>query len=223
MKLLIFGPQASGKGTQAKKIAVKYNMIHISTGDIFRENIKRETTLGKKAKAIIDAGNLMPDEITVDLVRQRLAEEDCVSKGYILDGFPRNIEQAKALSTFADIDCALLVDVSDEDVMKRITGRYMSKTSDIIYNVYTEPKPKKVEYDAHGKCVAAYDDETNEPLFQRDDDKDEKAVKQRLATYHKLTKPVLDYYEEKKLLKKIDGRGGIYDVFEEIVKILNEL
>lgn len=206
MNIIIFGPPGSGKGTQAVKIAAEFNVPHISTGDIFRQNIKDETELGLQVKSILDAGQLVPDEVTNDLMKDRLGKEDCAN-GFILDGFPRNLIQAKALDAFTSIDHVLNVKVSDEEVTKRLTGRRYchacKKTYHILFN------PPQVE----GKCECGTD------LIIRDDDKLE-VVQDRLRVYHEQTKPVLDYYVEKGIIKDVNGEQSIDAVFDEILTTL---
>jgi adenylate kinase len=219
MNLIIMGPQASGKGTQATKIAEKLNIPHISTGDIFRENIRNNTELGLKVKEYTNDGKLVPDELVIELIKDRLTKDDC-KNGFILDGFPRTIPQAKALDGVTNINKVILVDAPDELCIQRITGRYQSVKGK-IYNVYGAPKPQKIDYDDDGKVVAAYDDDSGEKLFQREDDTLEK-VKKRLLDYHNQTEPIMDYYSEKNLLLKVDGSKEIDYLFEEIITTLQQ-
>jgi adenylate kinase len=220
MNIIIMGPQASGKGTQAKKISEKYCIPHISTGDIFRENIKNQTALGKKVIEFTNNGKLVPDELVIEIIKDRLSKADC-KKGFILDGYPRTIPQAAALEKITKIDRIVSVEVPDEICIKRISGRFMCKSNGAIYNVYTTPKPKKCEYDKKGNIVKAYDDVTCELLFQRDDDKPEQ-VKKRLADYHNQTEPIKVYFSKKnpKVVCEINGQNGIEEVFCEITKSL---
>lgn len=212
MKIIMLGAPGAGKGTQAKMIAEKYNIPHISTGDIFRANIKNGTELGKKAKTYMDAGQLVPDELTVDLVIDRFKDPDC-ENGYVLDGFPRTIPQAEALeNALAElgekVDYAIDVDVPDENIVNRMGGRRAcvgcGATYHVVYN------PTKVE----GKC-----DKCGEDLILRDDDKPE-TVLNRLDVYHQQTQPLIDFYNEKGILKSVDGTQDMKDVFEAIVAIL---
>ena len=214
MKIIMLGAPGAGKGTQAKKIAEKYSIPHISTGDIFRANIKNGTELGKKAKTYMDQGLLVPDELVVDLVVDRLQQDDC-KKGYVLDGFPRTIPQAEsldaALAKVGDkMEYAIDVNVPDENIVNRMGGRRAcvgcGATYHIVYN------PTKVE----GICDAC-----GEKLILRDDDKPETVLK-RLGVYHEQTQPLIDYYTEAGILKEVDGTIDINDVFAEIVKILGE-
>ena len=204
MKIVLIGPQGSGKGTQAKLLKEKFGIPHISTGDIFREAIAEKTELGLKAKEIIDKGNLVPDEITNKIVKERLQKEDC-KKGFILDGYPRNINQAKALDSFAKIDYAVEIFVPDEISIKRLSSRRQCPKCGAIYGLDIPPKKDNI----CDKCGAE--------LYQRDDDRPE-AIKKRLEVYHKETEPVLDYYREKGILVRVDGTKPIKDVFEDIVR-----
>lgn len=214
MKIIMLGAPGAGKGTQAKKIAAKYGIPHISTGDIFRANIKNGTELGMKAKAFMDQGLLVPDELTVDLVIDRLAQEDC-AEGCILDGFPRTIPQAealdKALSAKGDkIDYAIDCDVPDEAIIHRMGGRRACLGCGATYHlVYAAPKQE-------GIC-----DTCGKELVLRDDDKPE-TVKKRLTVYHDQTQPLIDYYTKAGILKTVDGTKELNEVFSEIVAILGE-
>lgn len=214
MKIIMLGAPGAGKGTQAKKIAAKYNIPHISTGDIFRANIKNGTELGKKAKTYMDQGLLVPDELVVDLVVDRLNQEDC-KDGYVLDGFPRTIPQAEALDGALGklgqkVDFAIDVDVPDENIIHRMGGRRACVGCGATYHV--EYAPTKVE----GIC-----DMCGQELILRDDDKPE-TVKKRLGVYHEQTKPLIDYYTTAGILKTVDGTIDIEDVFQAIVNILGE-
>ncbi|MBC8571731.1 adenylate kinase [Jingyaoa shaoxingensis] len=214
MKIIMLGAPGAGKGTQAKKIAAKYGIPHISTGDIFRANIKEGTELGKKAKTYMDQGLLVPDELVVDLVVDRLQQDDC-KKGYVLDGFPRTIPQAEsldaALAKVGDkMEYAIDVNVPDENIVNRMGGRRAcvgcGATYHIVYN------PTKVE----GICDAC-----GEKLILRDDDKPE-TVQKRLGVYHEQTQPLIDYYTKAGILKEVDGTVDMEEVFQNIVQILGE-
>ena len=214
MKSVMLRAPGAGKGTQAEMIAEKYGIPHISTGDIFRANIKNGTELGKKAKAYMDAGNLVPDELTVDLVIDRVAQPDC-EKGYILDGFPRTIPQAvvftKELAKNGDkIDFAIDVEVPDENIIKRMGGRRACPNCGATYHIQFIP-PK-----AEGIC-----DNCGGELILRSDDKPE-TVKNRLNVYHDATQPLIDFYKEQGVLKDVDGTQDMKDVFAAIVKILED-
>ena len=212
MKIIMLGAPGAGKGTQAKMIAEKYMIPHISTGDIFRANIKNGTELGKQAKEYMDKGLLVPDELTVKILLDRVAQEDC-KNGYVLDGFPRTIPQAevldKALSELGDhIDYAIDVNVPDENIIKRMSGRRACLTCGATYHIEHVP-PKK-----EGIC-----DTCGSELVLRDDDKAE-TVKNRLDVYHKQTQPLIDYYTKKNILKTVDGTVDMMDVFGAITSIL---
>ena len=206
------GAPGAGKGTQAKKIAAKYGIPHISTGDIFRANIKNGTELGKKAKSYMDQGLLVPDELTVDLVIDRLAQDDC-KNGYILDGFPRTIPQAEALDAALaklgeKMDYAIDVDVPDENIVSRMSGRRACTGCGATYHIVYNPSKK-------GECCEV----CGEKLILRDDDKPE-TVQKRLNVYHEQTQPLIDYYTKQSILRTVDGTQDMNDVFAEIVKIL---
>ena len=214
MKIIMLGAPGAGKGTQAKMIAEKYSIPHISTGDIFRANIKNGTELGMEAKKYMDQGLLVPDELTVKILLDRVAKDDC-KKGYVLDGFPRTIPQAevldKALSELGDkIDYAINVEVPDENIIKRMGGRRACVGCGATYHVVYSPT--KVE----GKC-----DTCGADLIIRDDDKPE-TVKNRLNVYHEQTQPLIDYYNNKGVMKEVDGTVDMKDVFAAIVDILGE-
>ena len=214
MKIIMLGAPGAGKGTQAKKLSEKYGIPHISTGDIFRANIKNNTELGQKAKGYMDAGQLVPDELVVDLVVDRIKEKDCF-KGFILDGFPRTIPQAEALDYALNnqnekIDYAINVEVPDENIVNRMSGRRACVDCGATYHIAYAPTSKE------GIC-----DKCGGGLILRDDDKPETVLK-RLGVYHEQTQPLIDYYTEAGILKEVDGTIDINDVFAEIVKILGE-
>jgi len=208
MRLIFLGPPGAGKGTIAQKTKEAYSIPHISTGDIFRENIKNRTDLGKKVKEILDSGELVSDELTVELVEARLAEKDA-QEGFILDGFPRTIPQAEALADFAPVDSVINFAVSEEKIVKRLSGRRVAEKSGRIYHIEYDPPRKE------GFC-----DETGEPLIQRPDDKEE-AVRRRLEVYRKQTEPLIQFYRNKGLLKDIDASGTPDEVFSELRRILD--
>ena len=212
MKIIMLGAPGAGKGTQAKKIAAKYGIPHISTGDIFRANIKEGTELGKKAKTYMDQGLLVPDELVVDLVVDRLQQDDC-KKGYVLDGFPRTIPQAECLDAALakngeKMEYAIDVNVPDENIVTRMGGRRACVGCGATYHVVNMP-PKK-----EGIC-----DHCGEKLVLREDDKPE-TVKKRLQVYHDQTKPLIEYYDKKGSLLTVDGTLDINVVFEKITKVL---
>ena len=212
MKIIMLGAPGAGKGTQAKKLSEKYGIPHISTGDIFRANIKNNTELGQKAKGYMDAGQLVPDELVVDLVVDRIKEKDCF-KGFILDGFPRTIPQAEALDYALNnqnekIDYAINVEVPDENIVHRMGGRRACIGCGATYHVeFNAPKVEDVCDTCGGELVL------------RDDDKPE-TVQKRLSVYHAQTQPLIDYYKKANVLVEVDGTQDINVVFQDIVKIL---
>ena len=214
MKIVMLGAPGAGKGTQAKMIAEKYGIPHVSTGDIFRANIKKGTELGKEAKQYMDQGKLVPDELTVKILLDRVAQDDC-KNGYVLDGFPRTIPQAnvldEALTKLGDrIDYAVNVDVPDDNIINRMGGRRACVACGATYHiVYNAPKTE-------GIC-----DNCGKELIIRDDDQPE-TVKNRLKVYHEQTQPLIDFYEGKGVLKSVDGTADMKDVFAAIVEILGE-
>ena len=213
MKIIMLGAPGAGKGTQAKMIADKYGIPHISTGDIFRANIKNGTQLGMEAKQYMDQGLLVPDELTVRILLDRVAQDDC-GNGYVLDGFPRTIPQAevldKELNKLGDrIDYAIDVDVPDENIVRRMGGRRACLSCGATYHIEHVP-PKK-----EGVC-----DTCGQELVLRDDDKPE-TVQNRLNVYHEQTQPLIDFYKAKGVLKTVDGTMDMKDVFEAIVAILS--
>ena len=212
MKIIMLGAPGAGKGTQAKMIAEKFSIPHVSTGDIFRANIKNGAELGMEAKKYMDQGQLVPDELTVKILLDRVAQEDC-KNGYVLDGFPRTIPQAqvldKALTELGDkIDYAINVDVPDENIINRMSGRRACVTCGATYHIVHIP-PK-----SEGIC-----DKCNSELILRDDDKPE-TVGNRLDVYHKQTQPLIDFYDKQGVLKSVDGTQDMKDVFAAIVDIL---
>ena len=212
MKIIMLGAPGAGKGTQAKKIAAKYGIPHISTGDIFRANIKNGTELGKKAKTYMDQGLLVPDELVVDLVVDRGNQDDC-ENGYVLDGFPRTIPQAEALTEALEkmgqkVDFAIDVNVPDENIVKRMGGRRACVTCGATYHMVYAPTKKE------GIC-----DTCGGELILRDDDKPE-TVQKRLNVYHDQTQPLIDYYTSQGILRTVDGTVDIDDVFRAITEFL---
>ncbi|HCJ76342.1 adenylate kinase [Thermoguttaceae bacterium LCP21S3_D4] len=214
MKIIMLGAPGAGKGTQAKQIADKYSIPHISTGDIFRANIKNGTELGKKAKQYMDQGALVPDELTCDLVMDRIQQDDC-KNGFVLDGFPRTIPQAEALDAALEkinekMDYAIDVDVPDENIVNRMSGRRACLNCGATYHLISIPP--KVE----GIC-----DRCGSEIVLRDDDKPE-TVQKRLKVYHEQTQPLIDYYKNQGILKSVDGTQPMDEVFKAIVTILGE-
>ncbi len=214
MKIIMLGAPGAGKGTQAKKIAEKYGIPHISTGDIFRANIKGGTELGMKAKSYMDQGQLVPDEVTIGMLLDRISEADCEG-GYVLDGFPRTIPQAESLTIALNqrgekIDYAVNVDVPDENIVNRMSGRRACLACGATYHiVFNAPK-------AEGIC-----DTCGEKLVLRDDDKPETVLK-RLSVYHDQTQPLIDYYNDAEVLVTVDGTKDLNKVFADITAILGE-
>lgn len=212
MKLIMLGAPGAGKGTQAKKIAAKYQIPHISTGDIFRANIKAGTELGMKAKSYMDQGQLVPDEVTIGMLLDRISQDDC-QNGYVLDGFPRTIPQAESLTAALKergekMDYAVNVDVPDANIVERMSGRRACLGCGATYHiVYNAPKTE-------GICDAC-----GEKLVLRDDDKPE-TVQKRLSVYHEQTQPLIDYYKQEGILAEVDGTQDMEKVFRDIVKIL---
>ena len=214
MKIIMLGAPGAGKGTQAKKIAEKYQIPHISTGDIFRANIKGGTELGMKAKTFMDQGMLVPDEITIGMLMDRIGQEDCIN-GYVLDGFPRTIPQAESLTkALAErgekVDSAINVDVPDENIINRMSGRRACLGCGATYHITFNPPVKE------GIC-----DTCGQEQELRDDDKPE-TVKKRLDVYHQQTQPLIDYYKNAEVLAEVDGTQPMDAVFQDIVEILGE-
>ena len=214
MRLIMLGAPGAGTGTQAKKIAAKYQIPHISTGDIFRANIKAGTELGMKAKSYMDQGQLVPDEVTIGMLLDRISQDDSKA-GYVLDGFPRTIPQAESLTAALKergekIDYAVNVDVPDENIVNRMSGRRACIGCGATYHIlFNAPKTADV-------C-----DTCGEKLVLRDDDKPE-TVQKRLTVYHDQTQPLIDYYKKEGALVEVDGTQDMEKVFQDIVKILGE-
>lgn len=204
---VFLGPQGSGKGTVIGKIKDKFQVPHISTGDMFREALKTGTEFGLKAKEYMNRGELVPDEVTCGMVKERIARSDCAN-GFMLDGFPRNRAQAEALSGITTIDRAVLLDVAEEVSLKRLSGRRQCRDCAAIFHLEFVP-PKKP-----GIC-----DECGGELYQRDDDKPE-AIKERLDTYRRETAPVIDYYEKAGVLTRVDGSASVDEVAGQLLEKL---
>lgn len=212
MKIIMLGAPGAGKGTQAKRIAERYGIPHISTGDIFRANIKNQTELGKKAKGYMDQGMLVPDEVTLELIMDRFTNEDC-KDGYVLDGFPRTIPQAEALTAALAkqkdaVDYAVNVDVPDEAIVSRMSGRRACVSCGGTYHIEFNPTKQDGICDACGG-----------QLILREDDKPE-TVQKRLSVYHEQTQPLIDYYKNQNILREVDGTKDMEEVFCSITEIL---
>ncbi|MFB0958818.1 MAG: adenylate kinase [Clostridiaceae bacterium] len=215
MKIVLLGAPGAGKGTQAHSISKYFNIPHISTGDIFRKNISEGTKLGKTAKRYMDAGQLVPDQLTLDLIEDRLNQEDC-QPGYLLDGYPRTVVQAEFLEEMLrrkddQLDCALLIEVPREAILDRITGRRICPSCGASYHLKHNPPLKKDTCDICGHQV-----------IQRLDDKAE-TVEERLDVYDEQTKPLISFYDERCILKSVDGTRAINQIFNDIVKVLSEV
>ena len=206
MRIILLGAPGAGKGTQAKRLSEKYNLLHISTGDIFRENIKNSTDIGKIAKSFIDKGQLVPNDVTVEIVKERLEQEDCKNQGYMLDGFPRNIEQAIELDKFLKIDIVLNIDVDINKLIKRITGRRVCPKCGASYHVTT----------LNGNTLC---ERCKTQLVLRDDDNEETVTK-RIEVYNKQTAPLIEYYKNQGKLIAVDGNLGIEETYNQIIKVL---
>jgi adenylate kinase len=213
MNIILLGPPGAGKGTQAKKISEYYSLPHISTGDILRENINNNTSLGLKAKSYMSRGELVPDELLITIIKDRLSKNDC-SGGFLLDGYPRTIPQADALQMILTeagkkVDVVLNISVDDEELIKRLSGRRMCKCGASYHIIFNRPEKEDICNACKGK------------LYQRDDDKPE-AIRNRLTVYKKQTQPLIDYYNRKKILRTIDGSKEISQIFEDIKNVLEE-
>ncbi len=212
MHILLMGPPGAGKGTQAAKLVEEYKIPHISTGDMFRAAVKNQTELGKKAKACMDQGRLVPDDVTIGIVRERLSQDDC-KKGFILDGFPRTVDQAQALDKIVielglKLNCALNINVPSQDLIERAVGRRICKKCGATYHVKFKAPAKD------GVC-----DICGGELYQRPDDSEE-TMKNRLAVYDEQTKPLIMYYQNADLYKEVDGRQAMDKVYNDIIAVL---
>jgi len=214
MNMIFLGLPGAGKGTQAKKVSSKYNIPHIATGDIFRNAIKNETPLGKKAKSFIDQGELVPDEVTIGIVRNRLKEDDC-KDGFILDGFPRTINQAEALKDIMEelntkLDLALFIKVPEKELIKRLSGRRVCEDCGATYHVEFNPPEKE------GIC-----DKCGGNLIQRSDDTEE-TVKNRIEVNKEKTEKLIEFYDNEGILQTIESSGGIEEVFKKVTSVVEE-
>ncbi len=214
MNIILLGPPGAGKGTQAGKIIDKYKIPQISTGDILRAAVRDGTELGKEAKKYMNEGKLVPDSVVIGIIRDRLKEDDC-KNGYLLDGFPRTIAQAEELDKILEemgskLDCVISIEVPDEEIIQRITGRRMCKECGAVFHIkYSPPKQDNI-------C-----DKCSGELYQRDDDKEE-TVKERLDVYKQQTEPLKEYYKNKNILKEVAGTGDINEIFASIDEILSQ-
>ena len=211
--IVMLGPPGAGKGTQAKKIAQEIGLVHVSTGDLFRENLSNETELGKLARQYMNKGELVPDDVTVGMVEERLARPDC-EKGAVLDGFPRTPAQAEALdgllnSMGTEVSCVPYIKVPNENLIERLSGRWMSPSGRVYHEKYNPPLVKWI------------DDIDGLQLYQREDDKPE-TVQHRIEVYHEQTAPLIAYYRDKGFLVEIDGTQGIDVVTEAIMQAVEE-
>ena len=205
--ILIFGPQGSGKGTQAELIARRHGLAYISTGDIFRYHLKNQTALGQQIQSYVNAGRLVPDELTNKIVQERLEQPDC-NLGFVLDGYPRNLVQQEFLDTSAKADYAIGIALSDQQAIERLFGRLACKCGLSYHLVYTPPKKA-------GIC-----NHCGDQLFKRDDDQPE-AIKKRLAIYHQETEPLFAIYQKRGIWRPVDGSGSIEAVYQQIERIIN--
>lgn len=212
MRIILLGCPGAGKGTQAKFITEKYHIPQISTGDILRSAIQQTSDLGKKVKNIVEGGNLVPDEIMIQLVKDRIIQPDC-KNGFLLDGFPRTTAQAEALGLMTNIDCVIDIDVPEEEVVRRLSGRRVHLASGRIYHVIFQPPH-----------IANTDDITGEPLIQRPDDSEE-TVRKRLAVYQAQTRPLRDYYQHRtdSHYVKLDGTGSVDGIKDKVFSVLNKI
>lgn len=214
LRIILLGPPGAGKGTQATRIAEKYNIPHISTGDIFRKNVKEETDLGRKAKEYMNKGQLVPDDLTIKLVETRLAEADC-KNGFLLDGFPRNVYQAETFDNYLEernlnLNKVLNMEVDKEELLTRLIGRRVCRNCGATYHVLNMPTKEE------GIC-----DLCGGEIYQRSDDS-ASTVENRIEVYLNQTRPLVEYFEKKKVLSHIDGVSGLENVFNQIVSVLGE-
>jgi adenylate kinase len=213
MYIVMLGPPGAGKGTQAKKLAQELGLVHVSTGDLFRENLKNETELGKLAQTYMNAGELVPDDVTVRMVEDRFSRPDC-AKGAVLDGFPRTPAQAQALDELLkkfdnQVKVVPYIKVPDDVLVERLSGRWMSQSGRVYHEKYNPPKVKWI------------DDVDGTPLYQREDDKPE-TVRHRIEVYNEQTAPLINYYQDKGLLAEIDGTQAIESVFADLMKAVEK-
>ncbi|MFX1453097.1 MAG: adenylate kinase [Promethearchaeota archaeon] len=215
MKLILLGPPGAGKGTQARKIVERYNVVHLSTGDMLRQAVRDGTELGKTAKSYMESGQLVPDDLVIGIIKERLEKPDC-KNGYILDGFPRTLQQAEALDKIEKISTVLFIDVPFEELVHRLAGRWSCPKCGAVYNLkYTPPDNKNDK--EQWLC-----DSCMNVLIQREDDTEE-IVRNRIKTYENQSEPLIKYYEKKNLLERINGMGSIDRISDDIKKVLDNL
>ncbi len=208
LNIIMLGAPGAGKGTQARQLSLRFNIPHISTGDILRESVKNRTSLGLKAKSYLDMGKLVPDEVIIDVVKERLSKDDC-SNGFILDGFPRTIPQAEALNSHISDIKVINIHVDEAELIKRLSGRRVCRKCGANYHIIYSPPTNE------GICNMCGGE-----LYQRDDDTED-TIKARLQVYKNQTAPLIDYYKKKNILSTVSGKGSIQDIFNEILKVLN--
>lgn len=209
LNIIMLGAPGAGKGTQARQLSLKYNIPHISTGDILREAVKNRTPLGLKAKSYLDSGKLVPDDVIIDVVKERLERDDC-KNGFILDGFPRTIAQAEALDSVKGNLKVININVDEAELIKRLSGRRVCRKCGANYHIIYSPPTNE------GICNMCGGE-----LYQRDDDTED-TIKARLEVYRNQTAPLIEYYRKKKMLYTVSGKGSVDDIFNEIVKVLGK-
>lgn len=209
LNIIMLGAPGAGKGTQARQLSLKYNIPHISTGDILREAVKNRTPLGLKAKSYLDSGKLVPDDVIIDVVKERLEQDDC-RNGFILDGFPRTIAQAEALNSVRGDLKVININVDEAELIKRLSGRRVCRKCGANYHIIYSPPVNE------GRCNMCGGE-----LYQRDDDTED-TIKARLEVYRNQTAPLIEYYRNKKMLYTVSGKGSVDDIFNEIVKVLGK-
>lgn len=209
LNIIMLGAPGAGKGTQARQLGLRYSIPHISTGDILRDSVKNRTSLGLKAKSYLDKGKLVPDEVIIDVVKERLSKDDCRS-GFILDGFPRTIPQAESLNSHTPDVRVINIHVDEAELVKRLSGRRVCRKCGANYHIIYSPPTNE------GICNMCGGE-----LYQRDDDTED-TIKARLQIYKNQTAPLIEYYKKRNILFTVSGRGSIQDIFNEILKVLNK-
>jgi len=210
LNIIMLGAPGAGKGTQARQLALKYNIPHISTGDILRESVKNRTPLGLKAKSYLDKGKLVPDDVIIEVVKERLSKDDC-KNGFVLDGFPRTIPQAESLNNHISDVRVINIHVDEAELIKRLSGRRVCRKCGANYHIIYSPPVNE------GVCNMCGGD-----LYQRDDDTED-TIKARLQVYKNQTAPLIEYYKKRKILFTVSGKGSIQDIFNEISKVLGKM